>query len=183
LCVQLELKRCILTWDIAVENIQSVGFCKTAIIKLFRSSCLLIHHEGETLLSLGGENGIPFYLIMADWFQPFGHNCNYGCSYCFSSFNKWFFTLINEAMRLNFWPKVRIKYPTSARKFSIFLLLTGYFLGCAGIVLHFEKSSNMEHAYGLAIILCMIMTTILLNFFLIMKGKIILYGSSYHNIC
>jgi KUP system potassium uptake protein len=27
----------------------------------------------------------------------------------------------------------------------------------------------MEHAYGLAIILCMIMTTILLNFYLIMK--------------
>jgi KUP system potassium uptake protein len=38
-----------------------------------------------------------------------------------------------------------------------------------GIVLHFEESSNMEHAYGLAIILCMIMTTILLNFYLIMK--------------
>jgi KUP system potassium uptake protein len=35
--------------------------------------------------------------------------------------------------------------------------------------LHFEESSNMEHAYGLAIILCMIMTTILLNFYLIMR--------------
>jgi KUP system potassium uptake protein len=34
----------------------------------------------------------------------------------------------------------------------------------------------MEHAYGLAIILCMIMTTILLN--LLIKSKIILYGSS-----
>jgi KUP system potassium uptake protein len=40
-----------------------------------------------------------------------------------------------------------------------------------GIVLHFEESGNMEHAYGLAIILCMIMTTILLNFYLIMKSK------------
>jgi KUP system potassium uptake protein len=38
-----------------------------------------------------------------------------------------------------------------------------------GIVWHFQESSNMEHAYGLAIILCMIMTTILLNYYLIMK--------------
>jgi KUP system potassium uptake protein len=43
------------------------------------------------------------------------------------------------------------------------------FFGCVGIVWHFEESSNMEHAYGLAIILCMIMTTVLLNFYLIMK--------------
>jgi len=38
-----------------------------------------------------------------------------------------------------------------------------------GVVIHFEKSSNMEHAYGLAIILCMIMTTILLNYYMILK--------------
>jgi KUP system potassium uptake protein len=32
-CVQLEQKRCILTWDIAVENIRiSWIFCKTALI-------------------------------------------------------------------------------------------------------------------------------------------------------
>jgi KUP system potassium uptake protein len=50
--------------------------------------------------------------------------------------------------------------------------------GCVGIVLHFEESGNMEHAYGLAIILCMIMTTILLNFYLIMKSKAV-----YHHPC
>jgi KUP system potassium uptake protein len=78
--------------------------------------------------------------------------------------------MINEAMRLNFWPKVknRISYRGKGQLYipSINWLL---FFGCVGIVLHFEESGNMEHAYGLAIILCMIMTTILLNFYLIMK--------------
>jgi KUP system potassium uptake protein len=80
------------------------------------------------------------------------------------------FTLINEAMRLNFWPKVKIKYPTEL-KGQLYIPSINWLLllGCIGIVLHFRESSNMEHAYGLAIILCMIMTTILLNFYLIMK--------------
>jgi len=80
------------------------------------------------------------------------------------------FTLINEAMRLNFWPKVKIKYPTEV-KGQLYIPSINWLLllGCIGIVLYFKESSNMEHAYGLAIVLCMIMTTILLNFYLIMK--------------
>jgi KUP system potassium uptake protein len=73
-------------------------------------------------------------------------------------------------MRLNFWPKVKIKYP-SELKGQLYIPSINWllFLGCVGVVLHFEKSSNMEHAYGLAIILCMIMTTILLNYYMILK--------------
>jgi len=80
------------------------------------------------------------------------------------------FTLINEAMRLNFWPKVKIKYPTEL-KGQLYIPSINWLLllGCIGIVWYFEKSSAMEHAYGLAIVLCMIMTTILLNFYLIMR--------------
>jgi KUP system potassium uptake protein len=72
-------------------------------------------------------------------------------------------------MRLNFWPKVK-KYPTEV-KGQLYIPSINWllFFVCVGIVLHFEESGNMEHAYGLAIILCMIMTTILLNFYLIMK--------------
>jgi hypothetical protein len=44
--------------------------------KLFGQAAYLIHHEGETLTTLGGPNGNPFYLIMADWFQPISYNCN-----------------------------------------------------------------------------------------------------------
>ncbi len=50
-----------------------------------------------------------------------------------------------------------MKYPSELKgQFYIPSINWLLFLGCVGVVLHFEKSSNMEHAYGLAIILCMI---------------------------
>ena len=147
-------------------------FVKTALVlNYFGQAAYLIQHEGETLQSLGGKNGNPFYLIMPDWFQPIGIViATLAAVIASQALISGSFTLINEAMRLNFWPKVKIKYPTEL-KGQLYIPSINWllFFGCVGIVLHFEESSNMEHAYGLAIILCMIMTTILLNFYLIMK--------------
>jgi KUP system potassium uptake protein len=42
-------------------------------------------------------------------------------------------------------------------------------LGCIGVVLYFKESINMGAAYGLAIVLCMLMTTTLLNFYMHLK--------------
>jgi KUP system potassium uptake protein len=80
------------------------------------------------------------------------------------------FTLINEAMRLNLWPKVRVKYP-SELKGQLYIPSLNWLLlaGCIGVVLYFRESSNMEAAYGLAIVLCMLMTTTLLNFYMHLK--------------
>jgi KUP system potassium uptake protein len=143
----------------------------TLILNYFGQGAYLILHEGATLVELGGENGNPFYLIMADWFQPFGIViATLAAVIASQALISGSFTLINEAMRLNFWPKVKIKYPSES-KGQLYIPSINWllFLGCVGIVLHFEKSSNMEHAYGLAIILCMIMTTILLNYYMILK--------------
>jgi KUP system potassium uptake protein len=143
----------------------------TLVINYFGQAAYLINHEGATLQSLGGSNGNPFYLIMADWFQPIGIViATLAAVIASQALISGSFTLINEAMRLNFWPKAKIKYPTEV-KGQLYIPSINWllFFGCVGIVLHFEESSNMEHAYGLAIILCMIMTTILLNFYLIMK--------------
>ena len=143
----------------------------TLVLNYFGQGAYLIHHEGQTLVGLGGENGNPFYLIMADWFQPFGIIiATLAAVIASQALISGSFTLINEAMRLNFWPKVKIKYP-SELKGQLYIPSINWllFLGCVGVVLHFEKSSNMEHAYGLAIILCMIMTTILLNYYMILK--------------
>ncbi|MFT5715820.1 MAG: KUP system potassium uptake protein [Flavobacterium sp.] len=143
----------------------------TLVLNYFGQAAYLIHHEGETLTTLGGPNGNPFYLIMADWFQPIGIViATLAAVIASQALISGSFTLINEAMRLNFWPKVKIEYPTEV-KGQLYIPSINWllFVGCVGIVLHFEESGNMEHAYGLAIILCMIMTTILLNFYLIMK--------------
>ncbi len=143
----------------------------TLVLNYFGQASYLIHHEGETLHSLGGANGNPFYLIMQDWFQPIGIViATLAAVIASQALISGSFTLINEAVRLNFWPKVKIKYPTDL-KGQLYIPSINWllFIGCVGIVWHFEESGNMEHAYGLAIILCMIMTTILLNFYLIMK--------------
>jgi KUP system potassium uptake protein len=80
------------------------------------------------------------------------------------------FTLISEAVRLNLWPKVLISYPSNHRGQiyvpSINWLLCG---GCIAVVLLFKKSINMEGAYGLAINLTFLATTILVAYF--MKAK------------
>jgi len=141
------------------------------LLNYFGQGAFLIKHEGKTLVELGGANGNPFYLIMETWFQPIGVVvATLAAVIASQALISGSFTLINEAMRLNFWPKVKINYPTE-EKGQIYIPSINWLLlaGCIGVVLYFEKASNMEHAYGLAIVLTMIMTSILLNFYLIMK--------------
>ena len=78
------------------------------------------------------------------------------------------FTLISEAMRLNLWPKFKIRYP-SEEKGQLFIPSLNFFmfLGTVGVVLYFRTSSRMEAAYGLAIIMTMLMTTILFSNYMV----------------
>jgi KUP system potassium uptake protein len=143
----------------------------TLVLNYFGQGAYLIKHKGDTLMNLGGKNANPFYLIMENWFQPIGIIiATMAAVIASQALISGSFTLINEAMRLNFWPKVKIKYPTDL-KGQLYIPSINWllFIGCVGIVLHFKESGNMEAAYGLAIVLCMIMTTILLNYYLIMK--------------
>lgn len=143
----------------------------TLVINYFGQGAYLLLHEGKTLEQLGSSNPNPFYLMMPVWFQPIGIViATLAAVIASQALISGSFTLINEAMRLNFWPKVKIKFPTDV-KGQLYIPSINWllFLGCVGIVVYFKESSNMEHAYGLAIVLCMIMTTILLNFYLIMK--------------
>lgn len=72
------------------------------------------------------------------------------------------FTLISEAIRLGFWPKMRIVY-TTEKKGHIFVPAINFLLwaGCVFIVVFFKESSKMEAAYGMAINTAMPMTTLL----------------------
>ncbi|MES2447939.1 MAG: KUP/HAK/KT family potassium transporter [Bacteroidota bacterium] len=80
------------------------------------------------------------------------------------------FTLISEAVRLNLWPKVRINYP-SVQKGQLYVPSINWLLciGCILIVLYFRESDKMEGAYGLAINLTFLMTTVLIAVYMIRK--------------
>lgn len=86
------------------------------------------------------------------------------------------FTLISEAVRLNLWPKVRINYPSN-QKGQIYVPSINWILwaGCIAIVLTFKNSGAMEGAYGLAINLTFLATTILIAAYLKRK-KVPIYA-------
>ncbi len=78
------------------------------------------------------------------------------------------FTLVNEAIKLKLWTNLRVKYP-STHKGQIYIPFINYFLlaGCLLVVFLFKKAANMESAYGLAITIDMLMTSLLLGYLLL----------------
>lgn len=150
---------------------------------IFVKSCLLINYFGQAAWLLSNHKGQlvteeminagfnPFYGVMPEWFVIFGILIATTAAIIASqALISGSFTLISEAIRLNLWPKMRIKYPTEARgQLYVPGINTLLFIGCCGMVLHFRQATNMEAAYGLAITICMIATTILFSNFLVLR--------------
>ena len=81
------------------------------------------------------------------------------------------FSILSEAMNLHFWPRMRIKHPTQVKgQLYIPVINLAMYIGVVLIILLFRDSSHMEAAYGLAITITMLMTTLLLGFYLHTKG-------------
>jgi KUP system potassium uptake protein len=76
------------------------------------------------------------------------------------------FTIISEAISLNFWPNIKISYPTQV-KGQMYIPSINWLLmtSCIMVILYFKDSSAMEAAYGLSITITMLMTTILLSIY------------------
>jgi KUP system potassium uptake protein len=142
-------------------------FVKTSLLlNYFGQSAWLLQHEGSLL---NGQN--PFYELMPAWFFIPGFVITTIATIVASqALISGSFTLINEAIRLNLWPKVRIAYPT-LMKGQLYIPSINWllFLGCASVVLFFKESSAMEAAYGLTIIIGMMMSSTLLVFYMGMK--------------
>lgn len=136
------------------------------VINYFGQGAWLLAHQGEVL---GDRN--PFFEIMSTWFLLPGIIIATAATIVASqALITGSFTIINEAIRLNFWPKVRIVHPTDLEG-QMYIPSVNWLLyvSCIGVVFYFKESANMEAAYGLTINLNMLMTTILLSFFLLLK--------------
>ncbi|MDF2380171.1 KUP/HAK/KT family potassium transporter [Nostoc ellipsosporum NOK] len=133
---------------------------------------LLAHRSGLTITeAVKKEQGInAFYDLMPQWFIiPGVAIATTAAIIASQAMVSGAFTLISEAMRLNLWPKMKIRYP-SEEKGQLFIpgINLLMFVGCVGVVLYFQKSSNMEAAYGLAIVVTMITTTMLFANYLVL---------------
>jgi len=164
-----------------------LGHCGRANIRMswiYVKTCLLINYFGQGAYLLSHRDGLhitaevkrsmginAFYDLMPEWFIIMGVVIATTAAIIASqAMISGAFTLISEAMRLNLWPKLKIRYP-SEEKGQLFIPAINLllYLGCVGVVLYFKKSSNMEAAYGLAIIVTMLSTTILFANYLVLQ--------------
>lgn len=166
-------------------------YVKIALIinYLGQGAWLLANYKGQLLTKEVIDNGFnPFFGIMPDSFKIIGIVISTVAAIIASqALISGSFTLISESMRLNLWPKMKINYPTEERgQLYIPGINSLLLVGCLGVVIYFQTSSNMEAAYGLAITLCMLATSILFTNFLISKRTpkflVYLYLSVYLTI-
>jgi len=147
------------------RNIQvSWLFVKTALVLnyLGQGAWVLMQQKAD----LGGVN--PFFAIVPHWFLVPSVFIAMSASIIASqALISGSFTLINEAISLNFWPKVTVKFPTDIRG-QIYIPSINWILctGCFLVVLYFRTSEAMTAAYGFSITIAMLMTTILVYHFL-----------------
>lgn len=159
-------------------NIQvSWAFVKTALIlNYLGQGAWMLTHVGETL----GERN-PFFEVMPPWFLiPGIIIATLATIIASQALISGSFTLATEAMRLSVVPKAKVVYP-SEMKGQIYVPAVNLllFIGCIIVVLYFRESSNMEAAYGLAITLTMLMTTILFSNYLLKKRLSWIFISLY----
>jgi len=156
-----------------------LGHCGRTNIQVswgFAKFCLLLNYFGQgawLMMNLDQTGGInPFFQIMPDWFLIPGVLLATAAAIIASqAIISGSFTIISEAISLNYWPKIKILYPTYIRG-QVYLPLVSLFLwgACSLTVLLFRESENMNAAYGLAINITEIMTTILLSYYLYIRG-------------
>ncbi len=143
---------------------------------IFVKICLLLSYAGQAayLMShLGGHlEGTTFYAIVPRSILPFAIIiATLAAIIASQALISGSFTLVGEAIRLNFWYRQRIVYPTDFRG-QLYIPQVNWLLlaGCIGVVLFFQESKHMEAAYGLSVTLTMMMTTLLLSVYLRFKG-------------
>ncbi|MGB3080859.1 MAG: KUP/HAK/KT family potassium transporter [Saprospiraceae bacterium] len=141
------------------------GFVKTSLIINYfgQGAWALTILNGQTL-----QGANPFFEIMPKWFVIYGVIIAVMASVVASqALISGSFSLINEAVKLDTWFRVLIRYPSRYRQ-QLFIPLINHilFVGAVFIVLYFRESRNMEAAYGIAITIAMLATTLLLVFFL-----------------
>lgn len=160
-----------------------LGHCGKSNIRVswgFVIAMLLLCYFGQSAMLLSQFNGAHwpegksvFYAMMPQWFLPIGITvATLATIIASQALITGCFSLVNEAMKLRLWPNMKVLYPTTHQG-QIYIPAINWFVffGCITVVLIFRQSSNMEAAYGLAIIINMLMTTILIGYLMFVRKQ------------
>ena len=153
-----------------IKNIRiSWVFVKISLVVAYLGQASWLMHQGETLLN--GRN--PFFEIIPSWFLlPSIVIATCATIIASQALISGSFTLISEAMNMNFWPRVTVRQPSDSKgQIYIPSINTLLWIGCVLMMVYFKESSHMEAAYGFSITVTMMMTTILLSYFIYYKLK------------
>lgn len=145
------------------------GFVKLSLVLNYLGQGAWLLHRGVD--KLDGTN--PFFGIVPSWFLwPSILIATAAAIIASQALISGSYTLVNEAINLNFWPRVAVRQP-SDKKGQIYIPSVNNILwvGCVLMILYFRSSTHMEAAYGFSITVAMMMTTILLCYFLIYRLK------------
>lgn len=154
------------------------GIRNIRITWIFVKISLVINYVGQAswimhskLTKLDGAN--PFFEIMPHWFLLAGIMIATAATIIASqALISGSYTLISEAINLNFWPRVTVRQPSDIKgQIYIPSVNSILWIGCILMILYFRNSSHMEAAYGFSITIAMMMTTVLLNYYLLFRLK------------
>lgn len=144
------------------KNIQiSWIFVKVALVLNYMGQgAWVLAYAGNSL----GHNINPFYELMPHWFLLIGIIiATFATIIASQALISGSFTLISEAISMNFWPRVTIRFPTNVKgQIYIPSLNLILWIGCVGMMLYFRESAHMEAAYGFSIVIAMLMTSTLM---------------------
>ena len=139
-------------------------FVKVALVLNYAGQAAWLMKSGRTYLA--GAN--PFFEMMPGWFLlPAILIATAATIIASQALITGSYTLISEAMNLNFWPRVVVRQPSDI-KGQIYIPSVNIILwiGCVLMIVYFRTSGHMEAAYGFSITVAMMMTTVLLAYFL-----------------
>ena len=143
----------------------------------FVKICLILSYLGQGAWLLANAGNVellpitdlnPFFQMLPDAIRPFGVILS-TCAAIIASqaLITGAFSLVSEASGLDLMPHMQVFYPAETKgQLYIPMVNNVMWVGCIVVVLLFQSSAHMEAAYGLAITITMICTTLLLFFYL-----------------
>ena len=151
------------------ENIYfSWPFVKICLIlNYLGQGAWIVQNQGNSLLHVI-EDMNPFFLMLPEMLRPFAVLLGATAAIIASqALITGSYTLVSEAILLDLLPHLEIRYPSDTKgQLYIGTVNSALWIGCSLVVLYFRSGARIESAYGLAITVTMLMTTLLISVYL-----------------
>ena len=143
----------------------------------FVKLCLILNYlgQGAWIVQSQGNAALyhiedlnPFFLMLPTALRPFAVILGAAAAVIASqALITGSYTLVSEAILLDLLPHLEIRYPSTTKgQLYIGTVNMVLWIGCSLVVLYFRSGARMESAYGLAITVTMLMTTLLISVYL-----------------